>query len=218
MRPFLSLALAALALSACTSGPVYEARMPVDIRREEGQAPRMGEVRLMAGSHAEDSLFVLSVDFDSDGERLGEPSSVAWTVRFGTYCRNTPGWLQSVLIGPDGQLWRGRRVPVPAGPDRAQDWSTGSTGSERYGGEPTPGLIEAMSRGGRFTLALENDGGERFNPVVVDTLTPARREALFARNVELVREADPAMPPRGERLLRVVEQTVALPYPPRPCP
>ncbi len=54
MRP-IALLLAGLALSACATGPTVErARMPLELVRAEGQAPRMGEVHVFAGGYDED--------------------------------------------------------------------------------------------------------------------------------------------------------------------
>lgn len=54
---------------------------------------------------------------------------------------------------------------------------------------------------------------------VIDTLAPAKREQLFAANVEAVRNADPEMPVAGEQLYSLVNPArPALPNPPRPCP
>lgn len=112
---------AALAVTACATAPEIErAHMPPNILRDAGGAPRLGDVRLQAGSYAEDSAFSFSITFSVDGKRLGPPTDVGWTSKFGDYCRNSGTWLQTVLIGPNGQEWRGRRVYVPAGPDRGR--------------------------------------------------------------------------------------------------
>lgn len=222
----LALLTAALTLSACattpapvSAPPVERAHMPLEILRAKGEAPRMGEAYLMAGSYREDSLFSLRVGFDSDGEQLGQPDYVGWTVRFGNYCKDRPSWVQSVLIGSSGQVWRGFRVAVPPGPDRMQDWSSGATGAVGPDAGTTAGLLEVIAGGGRFTLALEDDDGERWRPTVIDTLTPAERERLFEANRRAVLAADPDMPVAEERLLVVVEAPpVTLPNPPRPCP
>lgn len=115
-------------------------------------------------------------------------------MRFGDYCRDRPSWLQSVIEGPRGQVWRGYRVPVPAGPDRAQDWSSGGNGADQYGGPATPGIVEAMAEGGRFTFALEDNEGQRWNAVTIDTLMPLERERLYAAFVagRPASEADPS--------------------------
>lgn len=219
MRYSLSL-VAALALAACATAPdIHTATMPLEILRAEGESPRLGEVKLSAGSYGADAPFSLDVWFNHDEEGLGAPKQVGWTVKFGAYCRDRPSWVQSVLIGPSGTIWPGFRVAVPAGPDRTQNWSSGSTGARGPGSQPTPGLLEAMAAGGRYRLALQDDEGRLWNEVALDTLTPAERQRLFARNREAVEKADPAMPPRSETML-VVRQAprVAIPNPPRPCP
>ena len=115
---------------------------------------RHGEVYLTAGSDEEDAPYSFSLGYDAAGADLGELTSVGWFVQFGDYCQNDFTTLTSIVIGPDGQIWRGYRVGVPAGPDRSQYWSSGGNGAEQYGGPATPGLVEAVARGGRFTLTL----------------------------------------------------------------
>lgn len=165
-------ALFALCILALVSPAVAQTVEPVRIERSGG-------IFLTAGDIEEDSPFVFSLDFEDAGATLGQPTGVTWTMRFGAYCRDRPSWLQTVVVGPDGQVWRGYRVPVPPGPDRAQDWSSGGNGADRYGGPATPGIVEAMAQGGRVTLALEDDRGERWNAVTIDTLSPADRESLY---------------------------------------
>jgi len=207
-------------LGACAKPEaVHIARMPLEILRAEGEAPRMGEVYLEAGSFDPGSRFAFQIWIDPEGDEIGTLRGVTWAVKFPDYCRDQATWVQSVLIGPSGQVWRGYRTYVPAGPDRHQDWSSGGSGAERHGGPATPGLLEAAAEGGRFTIGLEDNTGQRIYEEVIDTLTPARREQLFAANVEAVRNADPAMPVAGERLYSVVSPALpALPNPPRPCP
>lgn len=208
----LHLLLAALALSACAPvAKIYDARLPLEILRAEGEAPRMGEVVLSAGGYEESAPFSFDVWHDSDGASLGKPRAVGWSVKFGDYCRDKDGWVQSVLVGPTGQVWRGFAVAAPAGPDRPQDWSSGYVEAQD--------LLDAIAAGGRFTLALEDDEGQRWNEAVIDTLSPARRERLFAANLKALAAADPAMPVRGETMLMVVEEPrVVLPWPRRKCP
>lgn len=201
--PFL---ITACVLSACATAPEMQTvRMPLEILRAEGEAPRMGEVYLMAGDYKEGSPFSFNVWYRPQGGTLGIPASVSWTVKFLDYCRDRPSWVQSVVIGPSGQVWRGFRVSVPAGPVRSQDWSSGSSRATGPNAFATPGLLEAIISGGRFTLALEDDTGQRWRPVVIDTLDPEARERLFAANMEALAAAPADTPVAGERLLRVVE-------------
>lgn len=191
--------------------PLVEARMPLRLLREDGQNPRMGPPELMAGDYGEDAPFSISFGFYSDGLALGPPKGVGMTVRFGDYCRDRPSWVQSVLIAPSGRSWRGHRVPVPAGPDRNQDWSSGYV--------DTPEVREAVAAGGRFTLALQDDEGRLWRQVRIDTLTPARRAQLYADNLVAFRAAEAATTPVASDMLVVVrEPAVPLPSPPRPCP
>lgn len=212
--------LGALALTACAPTPdIHTATMPLEILRAEGQAPRMGEVKLSAGSYGADAPFSLDVWFNHDEDGLGPPRQVGWTVKFGDYCRDRPSWVQSVLIGPSGTVWPGFRVHVPAGPDRTQNWSSGSTGARGPGAQATPGLLEAMAAGGVYRLALQDDEGRLWNEVTIDTLTPVQWRRLFAVNQAAVAKADPAMPPRSETML-VLRPTprADIPTPPRRCP
>lgn len=141
--------------------------------------PYDGTVAVRAGTYASETGFAFNISFANAGDELGQPTDVTWTVKFEGYCRDRNSWVQSVVVGPSGEAWYGYRVMVPAGPVRGQDWSSGANGAEKYGGPATPGLVEAVAQGGQFTLALEDDTGQRHNPIVIDTLTPARREALF---------------------------------------
>lgn len=215
----ISVAVLALAASACATIPeAQRVQMPLEIVREEGQHPRLAAAVLRAGSYADDSPFSFSIHFD-EGIALGEPRSVGWTANFRDYCSDQPSWLQSVLIGPSGQVWRGFRVFVPPGPDRSQYWSSGATGATGVVAQATPGLLEAIASGGRFTLALENEEGLRWEKAVIDTLTPAERGALFRTNQIALRDADPAIPIKEARMLIAVERApFSPPASPRPCP
>lgn len=214
----LPILIAALAASACATSPeVEQGRMPPNIVRDEGGSPRLGDVRLEAGSYAEGAPFSFSITFAVDGKLLGAPTSVGWTSKFGDYCRNHGSWLQTVLTGPDGREWRGRRVYVPAGPDRAQDWSTGSTGAIGPGAVDTPGLLEAAAVGGVFTVSLENDQGERWPQGVFETFSEQQRQRMFDGNLKALRNANPEMPARSDMLV-VERREFVQPHPPRPCP
>lgn len=150
------------------------------VRHETARLERAyGVMTLRAGNYADVTGFAFSISYENAGEELGQPTGVGWTVKFEDYCRDRISWVQSVLIGPSGEAWYGYRVMVPAGPVRNQDWSSGANGAEEFGGPATPGLLEAVAKGGRFTLALEDDTGERHRPIVIDTLGPDEREALF---------------------------------------
>jgi len=108
---------------------------------------------------------------------------------------------------------------VPAGPDRHQDWSSGSSAAEGPDAVATPGLLEAVTAGGRFTIALEDDEGHRWHAQEIDTLSPADRERRFADNLETFRQMDPVAVPVRSGLLRLYTPDYpALPSPPRRCP
>ena len=214
-----------LALVGCATAP-HEQGAPahVEIVRVEQELGRVGgQLRqidvLKAGQDERHAPFSFTIRFDGEGDELGEVISVGWTVKFDEYCRSRPSWVQAVLVGPTGQVWRGYRVGVPAGRDRGQYWSTGSTGANGPGAVATPGLLEAMDQGGRFTIALEDDEGQRWNEEIIDTLTRADREALFA--AERARRA--AQPTEDSDTSSGLLPVVALPpfaplASPRPCP
>lgn len=209
---------AAVLMAYPASAQIERVRMPLQILRSEGEAPRLGEVSLRAGSYAEDAAFSFSAWFNGDTEALGAVETVAWTVKFRDYCSNEPSWVRGILIGPSGQIWRGQRVFAPPGPDRGQNWSTGSTGA-RPGINETSGLIEAVSRGGLFTAALEDQLGRRWNETTFDTLARDDWEKMFEVNQKSVRAADPDMPIHDRLpLIAVTQETFILPNPPRPCP
>ena len=203
---------AALILSGCSASAVAGAGQT---GAEVVRIDRSGDVSLMAGSIEEGASYSFNVWYENAGAQLGEPTGVGWSIRFGDYCRDRFSFVQSVLLGPQGQVWRGYRVPVPAGPVRAQDWSSGSDGAEAYGGPPTPGLLEAMTEGGRFTLALEDDEGQRWNAVEIDTLSSTERERLY--QTFIAANPDPAADASDGML--VVEVLPPGPSgPPRACP
>lgn len=207
MRPLL-IAFTALALSACSTLPDTAAE---PIRTETVRIDPTGDLALRAGGTVDIEGFGFEIWFENDAADLSAPRSVTWSIGFRNYCRNRDSWLQSVILGPDGQVWRGYRTFVPAGPDHPQHWSSGGSGADEYGGPSTPGLLEAAARGGRFILAAEDDEGRRWNAVAIETLTPTQRNQLFAKQ--------PASEPREtERLqVRSVPAPAATPSP-RSCP
>lgn len=176
MRPHL-FAIMALVVASCATPPMSAGEQ---MRTETVKLEPTGELALKAGDYVDVSGFVFMVGFENDAVDLSTPNSVTWSIGFRNYCRNRPSWVQSVVIGPSGQVWRGYRVFVPAGPDHPQYWSSGGSGSDAYGGPATPGILEAVAQGGRFILAVEDDEGQRWNAVAIDTLTLASRNQLFA--------------------------------------
>ena len=186
--------ITALILSSCSTlpGPAEE-----QMRMETVRLEPAGELSLRAGDNDVDgSGFSFEIGFKNDASDLSTPNSVTWSIDFRNYCRNRDSWVQSVVVGPSGRIWRGYRVFVPAGPERAQYWSSGGDGSDAYGGPATPGLLEAAAQGGRFILAVEDDEGQRWNTVAIETLTPTARNQLFA--------AQPASEPRKTEMLEIV--------------
>lgn len=186
-------AVTALALSACSTLPQTVAE---PLRTETVRIDATGDLSLKAGGYVDVAGFAFDIWFDNDATDLSTPTLVTWGIIFKNYCRNRDSWVQSVIEGPDGQVWRGYRVFVPAGPDHPQYWSSGGNEADQYGGPSTPGLMEAINRGGRVILAVEDDQGRRFNAVAIDTLTPETRDQLLA--------AQPASEPRQSRMLEVV--------------
>lgn len=218
MRSLLSI-LAALVVCGCATDPqALKATLPLQIWRAEGEAPHMRPARLEVGSTANGAPFFLTIRFDSDDTQLGPVESVSWQMSIDGYCRDKGTVVRSVLIGPSGQVWRVNPVFVPAGPDRSKNWSSGGFG-DGYGGPDTAALFEAMTAGGLFTLAIEDDEGGRWLPAVIDTLTPAARNRLFALNRARFEATKPeTVPVAGETpLIMVQRQAVALPQPPRAC-
>ncbi len=206
MRPLL-LAVSAVVLSACSTlpGPADGPMQTATVRLEP-----TGELSLRAGDYVDVSGFDFSIGFENDAKDLSAPDSVTWSIGFKNYCRNRDSWVQSVVIGPSGQVWRGYRVFVPAGPEHRQYWSSGGNGAEAYGGPATPGIVEAAAQGGRFILAVEDDEGRRFNSFAIDTRTPAARNRLFA--------AQPASGPRKPQMLVTAEAPPPPPQSSRTCP
>ncbi|MGZ9100104.1 MAG: hypothetical protein ACXW3K_03660 [Brevundimonas sp.] len=211
MRPFL-LAFIAVMLAACASMPAASDRAP---RLETVRLDGPDELALRVGDYREHSTVQFGIFFGDAGEDLGAPTGVGWTVLFGDYCRNRASWVQSVLTGPSGQVWRGYRVAAPAGPDRTQYWSSGGDGMEQHGGPSSVGLLEAAAAGGRFSLALEDDEGRRSHAVEFDTLTPPERERLFAARVA---EQGPPPPPRAGLVVAAPSMSGPPATGPRRCP
>lgn len=204
----LLLAVTALVLSSCATPPEPAGEA---IRTETVRLEPTGDLALQAGGYVDVTGFAFHIWFDNDATDLSTPESVTWGITFKNYCRNRDSWIQSVILGPDGQVWRGYRVFVPAGPNHPQYWSSGGSGADEFGGPSTPGLMEAIARGGRFILAAEDDTGRRWNSVAIDTLTPEARNQLAA--------AQPAAEPReGRMLVEVASSPPPATQPPRTCP
>ncbi len=219
LRAFYPLVFA-LVLSGCAAGPeAIRATMPLKISRTEGEPPRMSPARLMAGGDEAGSPHELNIWFDSDDTTLGQPRSVTWEASLDGYCRDKPTLVRAALIGPSGQIWRAAPVFAPAGPDRDQNWSSGRL-SHAFGGPGVQDVLDAAAAGGRFTVAIEDDEGQLWNPSLFDTLTPAERLRLFAANRIAFEATDPATV-EVEREIPVVvanPRPFTPPWPPRVCP
>lgn len=203
---FAALAVSLFAAAAGAAPQVVDVRTSFESLRSEGK------VALEAGDTNPDDPFYIYFDFFSDGDTLGKPEGVGLQLRFGAYCRDRDSWVEAVLIAASGQRWPAHRVSVPPGPDRLQDWSSGYLDD--------PALIEAIEAGGQFTVALQDDEGQLWNAVVIDTLSPARREQLFAADRAALPARDPeAVPGADDGLIEVIiAEPRALPSPPRLCP
>lgn len=206
MRPLL-FALTALALS-CGSTSAWSATQ--QMRVETVRLEPKGDLSLKAGDYVDVSGFGFELWFENDAADLSTPRSVTWSIGFRNYCRTRDSRVQSIVVGPAGQVWRGYPVFVPAGPNHPQYWSSGGSGAAAYGGPATPGLLEAVTQGGRFILAVEDDEGQRWNEVTIDTLTPTARNKIFA--------AQPASPPRETEMLVVASSPPVAPSQTRTCP
>ncbi|WGM47741.1 hypothetical protein KOAAANKH_02624 [Brevundimonas sp. NIBR10] len=206
MRPLL-FAITALVIPSCSTPP-----SPVEqrFRAETVRLEPAGELSLRAGYYVDVSGFSFAIGFDNHATDLSNPKSVTWSIGFRNYCRNRDSWVQSVVTGPSGQVWRGYRVFVPAGPEHPQHWSSGGNGSDRYGGPATPGILDAAAEGGRFVLAVEDDEGQRWNAVNIDTLTPEVRNRLFAKQA--------GSEPRETQMLVVAPPQPLVPNSRRSCP
>lgn len=205
----LMVAVLALSVSPAAAGAAPQV---VEVRISPASSGAEGKVALEAGDTGENDPFYVFFDFASDGDALGRPGGVGLQLRFGAYCRDRDSWVEAVLIAPSGRRWPAHRVSVPPGPDRLQDWSSGYLDD--------PALIEAVAAGGPFTLALQDDAGQLWNAVVIDTLSPAQRQQrLVASRTPPGDTAPDAAPDPDGGMIEVVEQApVALPSPPRPCP
>jgi hypothetical protein len=201
------LAVAALILSSCSTLP---ASTEAQMRAETVRLEPTGDFSLRAGDYVDVSGFSFDIGFEENVTDLSAPNSVTWSIGFRNYCRNRDSWVQSIVVGPSGQVWRGYRVFVPAGPNHPQHWSSGGSGSEAYGGPSTPGILEAAAQGGSFILAVEDDEGQRWNAVTIETLTPSARDQLFA--------AQPPSLPRKPEMLEVRSAPPAALQPPQSCP
>lgn len=208
----LVLTFAALALSLSPGAGARAAPPVVDVRMSFESLAAEGKVALEAGDTGKTDPFDIFFDFESEGEALGRPVGVGLQLRFGAYCRVRDSWVEAVLIAPSGQRWPAHRVSVPPGPERLQDWSSGYLDD--------PALIEAVEAGGKFTLALQDDEGQLWNAVVIDTLSSAqRRQLLVASRTPPGVTAPDGVPDADGGMIEVVEQgPVALPSPPRRCP
>lgn len=218
MRSLLLLPFALLGLSACASASAsadgaVRATMPLEILREEGGSPRMGEAMVSAGGYKAEDPFSFVAYFETDGTTLGAPRMVAWQMPLGAYCRDRFTAVQSVLTGPGGQTWAGRSLGVPMGPDRGNDVTSG------FRDKGAQDLMQAVAAGGRFTLAFQDNEGRRWNEHVIETPGPEQRQRLYAANRAAFAAADPAEVPVKSDLLEVVAApSFTLPSPPRPCP
>jgi hypothetical protein len=196
------------------SPPVLEASMPLHMYREEGQPLEMDGAFLIAGQFR-DSFF-LKIDFNNDGAVLGAPWNVLGQIALGNYCRNEDSGVRAVLItNSTGEVWKGRRFAVGAGPRGYQRWAEGFSDD--------PDLFSALAAGGTVTLALQDDDGRLWNTVTIDTLSPARREQLYADNLEVFRTTEPATvpvvtPPPPLQLVERAPVPRTPPPPPQLCP
>lgn len=206
MRPLL-FALMALVFSSWST---LADSAPQEMRTETVRLDPAGDLALRAGGYVDVEGFGFQIWFENDSTDLSTPKSVTWGIGFRNYCRRRDSRVQSIVVGPAGQVWRGYPVFVPAGPNHPQHWSSGGDGADEYGGPATPGLLEAITQGGRFILAIEDDTGQRWNAVAIDTLTPPERNRLFA--------AQPASEPRKTEMLVVAPAPPVTPSRSRACP
>jgi len=211
MRSIL-LAAALVGLGACSTASPLKATMPMEVYRAEGQPPRLGEPHVSVGELPGDDLLFYA-GFAREGGALGAPKWLTWRLPLGDYCRDRPTRVDALLIGPVGQVWHGRPIDVPAGPDRLR------LSVDGFADKDNPDLMAALAGGGLFTLVLENNEGDRWSQTVVDTLTPTVRARLFAANLASLAKIKPNSVPIRSDMLRI--EYAAPPSPPvppvRPC-
>lgn len=206
--------LTAAPAGAQEAPPPVEARMPLDLYREEGQPVQMGSISIVAGQY--ESQFLLNIGFIGDGTALGPPWAVFGQVALGDYCRNEDSEVRAALTSNStGQVWTGRRIAVRAGPRGNQRWAQGFSDD--------PDLFAALAAGGIVTLALQDDEGRLWNAVTIDILSPAERDKLHAINLEVVRTTDPSTvpvvgPPPPLQLVERAPAPRTPPPPPQSCP
>jgi hypothetical protein len=195
--------------------PMVEAKMPLHLFRDVDRPVEMYPAQLIAGEYG--GPFFLLLGFDQDNTALGPLDNVFVRVALGDYCQNEDSGVRAVLISDStGQIWSGHRLTVRAGPVQNPRWAEGFA--------KQPDLLAALADGGAFTLALQDDQGRLWNAVTIDTLSSARREQLYAANLEVFRTTDPAtvpvteLPPPPIALAPVPRRPAALPPPRQTCP
>lgn len=206
--------LAAPCAQAQTALPMLEARVPLNIIHPPGQPLRFGRVGVEAGD-VDQGPVGFRFRYDAAAQDMGAPAWATWMIVLDDgYCRDEPTGVRAVLTAPSGQSWRGPFHGVPAGPDHSPLKIYGFGDAEDH-----PGLFEAFAAGGRFNLALENDRGERWNAVQIDTLDPATRERLFDANRATLRatRADSVSARREDRI-EYLAPALGAPPAVRPCP
>lgn len=152
----------------------------------------------------------LNVTLSRSDEEIGEPYRASWHVSLGDWCPAEETVVSPVLTAPSGQSWSGHGRLAPAGgfhPDER---------TRLFGGSDDPDLMAALDAGGRFTLALEDEKGRRWNEVAIVFPDADARRRMNADNLALLRATDPASIPPRRREDRM--ELVLVPAPPGPRP
>jgi len=184
----LSLALALMVFAAPPQdAPTPELILPA-MRGDDGQV-HMGLPALQVGDRMADAAAV-RVFFNQAEGRLVGVRSASWVADWSTVRPDAAVDASMVLTAPDGQRWTARTRKVPAGGLPAECTMRITIPSSGF--DDTGDLQRALEAGGRFTLAIEDGTGRRWNETVLDTLSPDERARLFAGELTTFQALDPA--------------------------
>lgn len=203
-------------LALLISAPAFAQEVPVELqgslpagiqRQREGGGISLGPPVVVAGKF-EDAAWLQVNLTNLDGE-VGAPNHVSWHMSVTDWCAARDSSVSTVLTDPSGRQWRDGELRVPAGgvhPGEAH---------RVFGRSEDPDLLALLDTGGRFTLALEDDQGQRINEVAIQIPGPAARRRMHRDNRALLRATDPAsVPPRRQDRVEYVAPVV-VPGPPR---
>lgn len=200
--------LAASTASAQEPATELEATIPPAIQRLDAARIALGPPYVSAGDR--DGPVWLNVTLSRSDDEIGEPYRASWHVSLGDWCPAGETVVSPVLTGPSGQTWSGHGRLVPAGGFHPEE------PRRLFGGSDDADLMAALDAGGRFTLALEDERGRRWDEVVIVLPDADARRRMNAANLALLRATDPASIPPRRREDRM--DLVVVPAPPGPRP